>query len=106
MIRTNFSSMLPIYQTDNSYSLPSYTGAVQWNGNLKRFQVSNGGGWADIDNNVYFNVDPRINEMFEWVQKKMEQEKKMDNLAQKYPALKDAKEKFEIVYNLVTSGEK
>lgn len=103
MIRTIFNGNvnLPIYQTDNTYSLPSHTGTVQWNGGLKRFQVSNGGGWTDIDNNVYFNIDPKLSEIFEWAKNKMEQEKKINDLAQKYPALKDAKEKLDMLVALI-----
>jgi len=106
MIRTTFNSNSNfIYQLDNSYSLPHYTGAVQWNGGTKKFQVSTGGGWTDIDNNIVFQVDGRLAEIIKWAEEKIKEEGRMKELVAKYPALKDAKEKYEIIYNLVTSKE-
>jgi len=40
-------------------------------------------------------------EVLEWARKKMEFEKKLEKLASQYPAVKDAKEKLEIVMKLV-----
>lgn len=106
MIRTTFNGNPGIiYQLDNTYSLPPHTGAVQWNGNTKKFQVSNGGGWTDIDNNIVFQIDGSLMEIIKWAERKMKEEVRIAQLVDKYPALKDAKEKYEIIYNLVTSKE-
>lgn len=105
MIRITTYGYPVFYQQDNSYTLPSNTGAVQWNGTTKRFQVSVGSGWADIDSNIVYQVDDKLMEVIKWAEGKMKMESKIDQLADKYPALKDAKDKYEIIYNLVTSGE-
>lgn len=106
MIRTTFNSNPGIiYQLDNTYSLPPHTGAVQWNGNIKKFQVSSGSSWYDIDNNITFQVDGRLSEIIKWAEDKIREEARIAQLVDKYPALKDAKEKYEIIYNLVTSKE-
>lgn len=106
MIRTTFNSQRSIiYQLDNTYSLPPQTGAVQWNGGIKKFQVSSGSTWHDIDNNIVFQVDGSLTEIIQWAEGKMKEEARITELVNKYPALKDAKEKYEIIYNLVTSKE-
>jgi hypothetical protein len=45
--------------------------------------------------------DPQIGEVLEWAKKRMEYEKKVEKLASQYPAVKDAKEKLELVMKLV-----
>ena len=75
MIRTTFNGYPIVYQSDNTYSLPSYTGTVQWNGTMKKFQVSNGSGWTDIDNNIAYNVDSRLYDIIQWAENKMREEK-------------------------------
>lgn len=90
-----------IQQSDNTYSLPSYTGTVQWNGTMKKFQVSNGVGWTDIDNYVTYNVDSKLQDVVQWAWTKMQEEKEMQAMLDKHPALRDAKDKYDIVYALI-----
>lgn len=78
-----------VFQSDNSYSLPSMTGAVQWNGMSKRLEVSNGSAWVAIDNTVTLNTDAMYNDMVQWAKKKMEEEKELEALAQSDPTIKD-----------------
>ncbi len=108
MIRTTVYGYPLIYQNDNTYSLPNYTGTVQWNGNIKKFQVSTGSGWSDIDNSVTYNVDQRILPVIDWVEKKMSEEKQLEEKAKNNPTLaallnqrKDIEEKIKTVEILV-----
>lgn len=78
-----------ICQSDNTYTLPSFTGTVQWNGNLKRFQVSTGSSWVDIDNSVHYNVDSRLYDVIQWAENKMIEEKELKEKAKNNPALND-----------------
>ena len=89
MIKTTFYGYPLIYQNDNTYSLPNHTGAVQWNGNAKKFQVSSGSIWYDIDNTVHFNVDNRLQPIIEWAEKKMNEEKQLVEKAKNNPTLAD-----------------
>ena len=89
MIKTSFYGYPLIYQNDNTYSLPNYTGAVQWNGNSKKFQVSSGSTWYDIDNQINFNVDSRLQPIVEWAEKKMREEKELEEKSKNNPALAD-----------------
>lgn len=104
MIKIQSSSSPLFWQTDNSYLLPSVTGQVRWNGNNKCFEVSdnnNNGYWQRIDNTVQLNHDPQLYTMLEWAKKKMVEDERIEKLAKEYPAVKDAKEKLDIVIKLV-----
>jgi hypothetical protein len=74
MIRINHSGGVPFFQNDTSYNLPSSTGAVQWNGNSKKFQVSSGGGWVDIENSITLNADHDYLMVMRWAKEKMHEE--------------------------------
>lgn len=78
-----------VFQSDNSYSLPSTTGAVQWNGMSKKFEVSTGSGWIAIDNIVQLNTDSHYGDMVVWAKKKMQEEKELEALAKSDPTIKD-----------------
>ena len=78
-----------VFQSDNSYNLPSTTGAVQWNGMTKKLEVSNGSAWLAIDNTVTLNTDAIYNDMVQWAKKKMEEEKELEALAESDPTIKD-----------------
>lgn len=94
------------YQVDTSYNLPSMTGAVQWNGATKSFEVSNGSSWQRIDNTVQIHNSSAydINVIGAWVMKKMQEEEETKNLRSKYPALDEAYNHLELIKTLVTSG--
>jgi hypothetical protein len=97
------SSTTPIvWQIDNSYNLPHITGQVRWNGSSKCFEVDDSySGWMRIDNTVQLTNDPQLSEVLTWAQKKMEYERKLEKLIDQYPAVKDAKEKLDIIMKLV-----
>lgn len=107
MIKIQQSSYPLVWQIDNSYSLPSTTGQVRWNGNTKCFEVcdnnnsSYNGGWMRIDNTVQLSSDPQIQSVLEWAKKKMTEDAKIEQLAKEYPAVKDAREKLDIIIKLV-----
>lgn len=94
------------YQVDTSYNQPSITGAVQWNGASKCFEVNNGSTWQRIDNTVQINNSSAydINVVGAWVYKKMQEEEETKKLRSKYPALDEAYNHLELIKTLVTSG--
>lgn len=51
--------------------------------------------------NVNINLGPRVEMVLEWAYKKMAEEDQIESLIKKYPALKIAKENYEIVKALV-----
>lgn len=107
MIKMQFTGGSPhMYQIDRSYNLPSITGAVQWNGSAKRFEVSNGSGWMPIDSTVEMQVSgpPDIWEMHKWIEEKKKEEANVKALRNKYPALDEAYNHLELIKALVISG--
>jgi hypothetical protein len=94
------------YQIDTSYNQPSITGAVQWNGATKCFEVSTGSTWQRIDNTVQISNSSAydINVIGPWVLKKMAEEEETKNLRSKYPALDEAYNHLELIKALVTAG--
>jgi len=92
------------YQTDTSWNQPSITGVVQWNGNTKSFEVSNGASWQRIDNTVQISNTYDMAMIAQWVMKKMAEEEEMKHLRTKYPALDEAYNHLELIKALVTSG--
>ena len=94
------------YQVDTSYNQPSITGAVQWNGATKCFEVSTGSTWMRIDNTVQIHNSSTydINVIGAWVHKKMQEEEETKKLRSKYPALDEAYNHLDLIKALVTSG--
>ena len=89
MIRINTVGYPIVWQNDNSYQQPGITGAIQWNGNTKKLQVSTGTSWVDIDNNITLNCDTNFITVMKWAEKKMREEVELETLSQDYPAVKD-----------------
>ena len=108
MIRIqSYGQTPPWYQVDTSYNQPSITGAVQWNGATKCFEVSNGSGWMRIDNTVQVQHNSQaydINVVGAWVMKKMAEEEETKKLRSKYPALDEAYNHLELIKALVVAG--
>ena len=90
------------YQVDTSYNLPSQTGAVQWNGATKCFEVSLGSSWMRIDNAIPVHHNPDLQKIIAWANIKIAEEEEMQNLRSKYPALDEAYNHLELIKALVT----
>jgi len=103
----SYGSTPPWYQVDTSYNQPGITGAVQWNGNTKCFEVSNGSNWMRIDNIVQVQHTSQaydINIIGHWVMTKMAEEEETKKLRSKYPALDEAAKHYEFIKELVKAG--
>jgi len=106
MIKIQSYGQTPMwYQVDTSYNQPNITGAVQWNGTTKCFEVSNGGGWMRIDNTVQVSHSHAYDPNFigAWVMKKMAEEEETKKLRSKYPALDEAYNHLELIKALVVA---
>lgn len=110
MIKVNFTGSSPnMYQVDRSYQQPGVTGAVQWNGQSKCFEVSVGSGWQRIDNIVEFSVSnstPDVWSMHYWIEEQKKAQAEEKELRSKYPALDEAYNHLELIKALVTAGPK
>ena len=88
---------------DKQYLLPAQSGQVRWNGHTKEFEVcdNNSGAWYRISPEVELGCDSELADVIQWAKKKMEYERKLEKLMQEYPAVKDAKERLDIILKLV-----
>lgn len=108
MIKIQFTgSSGGFYQNDRQYMQPSFTGAVQWNGDTKCFEVSTGGGWLKIDNTVELSAaGPDIWAMHAWIEEKKREEQELKDLRNKYPALDEAYKHLDLIKALVATDSK
>lgn len=109
MIKIHSNTQPIVWQVNNDHILPAASGQVRWNGNSKQFEVCdniNGGMWYKIDNTVELRNDPELAEVILWAKKKMQSERKIEELAKQYPAVKDAKEKLDIILALVQNDNR
>lgn len=114
MIKINFTGQSPVsYQVDRSYNQPGITGAVQWNGIHKCFEVSNGGGWQRIDNTVemHSNIDMHkmaswVDKIAPWVEQKLKEDEELKDLRQRYSSLDEAYKHAELIKELVKDQER
>ncbi len=108
MIKIQSNNYPLVWQIDNSYNLPNTTGQVRWNGSTKCFEVSDNnmnGSWYKIDNTIQLSSDPQLESVLNWAKKKMAEDERIEKLAKEYSAVKDAKEKLDIIIKLVQDGQ-
>lgn len=96
-----------VWQVDRQYLLPAQSGQVRWNGNNKEFEVcdNNTGNWYRIHPEIELRSDPELADVVVWAKKKMHQEQHLEKLMQQYPAVRDAKEKLDIILKLVENED-
>lgn len=103
MIRIVSKQQPIVWQIDKQFLLPAQSGQVRWNGHSKEFEVcdNQSGSWYRINPEVELSSDPELAEVVQWAKKKMDYERKLEKLSKAYPAVKDAKEKLDIILKLV-----
>jgi hypothetical protein len=103
MIRITSKYQPIVWQLDKQYLLPAQSGQVRWNGNSKEFEVcdNQSGNWYRINPEIELGCDSELAEVIQWAKRKMVEEKRIEKLAEQYPAVKDAKEKLDIIVKLV-----
>lgn len=96
-----------VYQIDHSQNSPGITGPVRWNGDRKVFEVNTGkdhwgdAHWKEIPNKVELRNSKEIDLVIEYVRTRMKEEEKLEKLAEKYPAVKNAKERLDLLVSLL-----
>lgn len=80
-------------------------GNVRYNGSTKALEVYDGSIWVEFKPDpVYISLTHDAAATLEWAAAKMQYEKKVVDLAKKYPAVRDAKEKLDIILTLIRDG--
>lgn len=90
------------------YISPGSVGAgmLRWNPNMGYMEVSDGNIWKCFNSiTPTIELTPEAQNILDWAKQKMEEEKKLDGLCEKYPGLRNARDNFETFKRLVESGE-
>ncbi len=107
MIRTLVSGSMHININGGSNNhIPISPGAVcagmvRFNPNLQTFEVYDGVSWYGINNQATIDLALESKQAIEWANKKMQEEKKLEELMANHPGLREAYDKFEIMKALV-----
>jgi hypothetical protein len=85
------------------YISPGSAGAgmIRWNSNMNQMEVNDGNSWQVIPSGEgSVMLGPRAKEIFKWAEDKMAEEAKLKAMMEQYPALKKAKDNFDMLLNL------
>lgn len=91
----------------NNYNGQQGVGNVRFNTNSQNFEVYDGNTWMSMPSSyTSIELSPEANLAIQWANEQRHQELRLTELMEKYPGLKDAHEKFEIMRILVSEHEK
>ena len=94
-------SASPYVNQNNSNSL---VGQLRYCG--AKLEVYDGTNWVQVRYTVYLKLTSDAEEAIKWVMQKKAEEYRLKDLTDKYPAVKDLKEKLDVVLALVKEEEK
>jgi hypothetical protein len=81
-------------------------GMVRYNPNIQQMEVYDGLTWQGINSHVTIDLGMTSKETIEWAHKKMQEEKRLQELMHHHPGLKDLHDKFEMMKVLCMEEEK
>lgn len=81
-------------------------GMVRYNQNIQQMEVYDGVSWHGINSHVTVDLGMTSKEAIEWAYKKMQEEKRLQELMARHPGLKDLHDKFEMMKVLCMEEEK
>jgi hypothetical protein len=74
-------------------NLPS-AGQVRYNSSSSRMEVYDGNGWSSLGGDVSIDLSPNVRAIIDWAGRKMDEEQRWKEMAEKNPAIQDAYNKF------------
>lgn len=80
-------------------------GLVRYNSNMSQLEVYDGVSWLPLNNRYTIELSPYAEQIIEWAGKKMQEERRLDGLCEKYPSLERARNNFETILRLVQEEE-
>ena len=76
-------------------------GMMRWNPNMQCIEVNDGNTWLSFNHShVGVDLSPETQRILEWAERKMAEEEKLEVMMEQYPALRKAKENFDLLLNL------
>lgn len=86
------------------YISPGAVGAgmLRWNPNTKQIEVNDGCVWIEFQSSdAQVRLTDRARLTLQWAESKMAEEQKIEDIIKRNPALKKAKEKYDLIWNIV-----
>jgi uncharacterized protein (DUF4213/DUF364 family) len=80
-------------------------GDVRMNLNTQVLEAYNGVAWVEIGEQVSISISAETQDILRWAYKKMLDEARIKELANKYPAVKDLQEKLDIMLALTQDSD-
>jgi hypothetical protein len=81
-------------------------GLVRYNPNMQQMEVYDGITWYGINSHVTIDLGMTSKQAIEWAHKKMQEEKRLQDLMDRHPGLKELNDKFEMMKVLCMEEEK
>jgi hypothetical protein len=91
-------------QVNTPYISPGSAGAgmIRWNPNMNMMEVNDGLSWKTLDTSyASVGLTPEAESLLDWAKQKKQEEDNLAMMMERYPALKKAKDHFELIWNLV-----
>lgn len=79
------------------YQTGADTGTLRYNQVTRDLEVWNGSRWQAISTSISIGLSPEAEDAINWVLKHKQEEERLEKLMQLYPALRDLKDKFEVM---------
>lgn len=100
---TSYSSQIQVSQTSQAYisNNGQSAGAIRFNTLSQQVEVYDGNTWYALTQSVNIGFNPASESAIMWAQRKMAEETELKALLDQHPGLKDLKEKFDLMLQLV-----
>lgn len=87
------------------YPKNPHDGQIIYNFELQEVQIYVDDHWINIQGHAMIGIHEQTEKVLQWAKQKMEEEKALLELCEKYPALAEAREQFEAMKVLVNKNE-
>ena len=87
------------------YPKNPYDGQMIYNFILQEVQIHVGGAWINALGHVNIGLRSQTEHILHWARRKMDEEQRLNELCEKYPALAEAREQFEAMKILVNTHD-
>lgn len=87
-----------VYNSNQTHGL---SGQVRYNFTLNHFEVFDGTQWQPYTVSIDLSLNNEINELLHWAKQQKEEQNKIKQMCEQYPAVADLKEKLDMMIRLV-----
>lgn len=88
---------LSSYSPPNIYGNGNMSGNLRYNTTTQAYEVYDGNNWIMVSQGATVGLSYEADDAIRWAQKKMKEEEELKIKMERYPALKDAYDKFKMM---------